>query len=125
MDAGLSGLPTASAPGLTFVADLLLPGVVAGTTEVLAARGDRETEVLRELSCEPVLVLRTLAGAGVGAVAVRVQKLGCVSCEPRTPVAGRLLMGVRRELLVALEWFLVLVAKVTPPVAELAELFVD
>ena len=103
MEAGLSGLPTASAPGLVLVADLLLPGVVAGTTEVLAARGDRETEVLREFSCDPVLVLRTLAGAGVGAVVVRVQNVGCDSCDPRTPVAGRLLIGVRRELLVALE----------------------
>jgi len=125
MDAGLSGLPTANAPGLVLVADLLLPSVVAGTTEVLVARGDRETEVLRELSCEPVLVLRTLAGAGVGTVVVRVQKVGCASCEPRTPVAGRLLIGVRKALLVALEWVLVLVAKVTPLVAELAELFVE
>ncbi len=66
------------------------------------------------------------------AVVVRVQKAGWDPCAPRNPelcdtpaVAGRLLIGVRSELLVALEWALVLLAKLTPPAFELLELLVE
>lgn len=129
--ADFSGLLIADPVGLVLLADLDLPGVGALITATLAARGDLAVEVLRALSCDPVLVvLRTLAGAGVGAaVTVRVQKAGCA---PRNPelcvapaVAGRLLMGVRNELFVALECVLVWLAKLKFPALELLELFVE
>lgn len=67
--------------GLALLADLDLAGVAVLIAAALIARGDRVTEALRELSCDPVLVLRTLAGAGVGtAVTVRVQKAGWAPC---------------------------------------------
>ena len=127
-----SGLLITVVPvGLVLFADLGRAGVGALVAATLAARGDRLTDVLRVLSCDPVLVaFRTLAGAGVGAaVTVRVQNAGWEPGAPRRPelcvVAGRLLIGVRSELLVALEWALVLLAKLTPPALELFELLVE
>lgn len=121
-------MPAAVDTARGFVADRARLGVALGTADVLTARGERVAETLRD-SPDPVEVFRILVGAGiVGAGVVRVQKAGC------EVVAGRLLIGVRSELLLvelAVELFaeaaLTVLAKVTPPegAAEVRELLVE